>query len=109
MAKVWPEEVYQRVSVLDLILVSFLSLENSTKQVDFEILLKRCFDLFPEKFCFSQLELPDARKIDRPLRSLRRMKLVSGNPKESFVLTKKGRKKALEAMSFLRQRKLRLS
>lgn len=109
MQKSWPEEIYQKAKITDLILISLYALENSDKKITFERLLKECFNLFPQKFSFSKHpSWPDARKLDRPLRALRKKKLILGNPKESFSLTKEGRKEALEAMNLLKQRKLKL-
>lgn len=109
MKNLWPEEIYRRVNIGDLILISFYNLENSRKKIDFELILKECFRLFPNKFNLSKYpQWPDARKLDRPLRSLRDRKLISGNPKEFFSLTNAGKKTALGAMDFLRQKKLKL-
>lgn len=107
MNKHWPKEVYLKVSILDLILVALFSLGSNTKN-SFEVILKKCFDLFPEKFSFSELKFPDARKIDRPLRTLRNQRLIKGDPQELYSLTSKGRKKSLESMNLLRQKKLKL-
>lgn len=104
MARSWPKEIYIGRSVRDLILVSFYVLDK--KEVGFEALLKNCFSLFPAKFSFESLEWPDARKLGRPLRALRREGFVKGD--EVFSLTKKGERKASETLSFLRQKKLEL-
>ena len=106
MKNVWPEEVYQKVSILDLILVAVFSLGKTENS--FEVILKQCFDFFPRKFSFLKLDLPDSRKIDRPLRTLRNQKLIRGNPQDEYCLTPKGKKKAMEAMNLLRQKKLKL-
>ena len=106
--KKWPEEIYQRVSIPDLILVSLLSLEASGKKISFEELLKQCLDLFPRRFSFSKMKWPDARKIDRPLRMLRVQNLIGNGSETVLVLTNKGKKKALGAMNLLRQKKLKL-
>jgi len=109
MKKIFPEEIYQKMKICDLILVAFYNLEAVKKKVTFERLLKECFDLFPKKFNFSKYpKWPDARKLDRPLRTLRQKRIIFGNPKENFSLTKKGKKMALEVMSFLKQKKLKL-
>lgn len=121
MKKAWVEAIYQSIKIPDLILVALynlsfsnndsqlLSLDNSKKEITFERLLKECFELFPQKFKFLEFNhWPDARKIDRPLRSLRLQKLISIHPKESFLLTKSGKKIALETMKFLKQKKLEL-
>jgi len=107
MKKSFSEEVYYKISIQDLILVCFRI--NSSEKISFEKLLKQCFKLFPKKFGFQEYsKWPDARKLDRPLRTLRKRKLIAGNPQKSFYLTKNGRKKALEAINFLRQKKLKL-
>jgi len=104
-----PEEIYQRMNIFDLILVSLHSLNAFEKKVEFEQILEKCFKSFPERFGFLKYpEWPDARKLDRPLRSLRRKRLISGNPKEKYSLTKSGQKQAQEVMNLLRQKKLKL-
>jgi len=109
MKKVWPQELYQRLNICDLILISLRALENSGKKITFERLLKECFDLFPKKFNFLEYpKLPDARKLDRPLRTLRKQKMILGNPKEEFLTTEIGKSRALGIMNLLRQKKLKL-
>ena len=103
------EEIYQKMRICDLILVSLYSLQDAKKGTTFERLLNKCFKLFPQKFNLSKYSnWPDARKLDRPLRTLRRKKMVLGNPKEKFLLTKTGKAEALEIMNLLRQKKLKL-
>lgn len=107
--KSWPEETYLDAKIQDLILVSFYNLEKSKRKISFERLIKECFSLFPCKFNFSDYsQWPDARKLDRSLRSLRQRRLISGNPEKCYSLTKAGRRKVLETINSLRQRKLRL-
>ena len=110
MKKSWPEEIYQKISICDLILISFYSLDNNIdKEISFEELLKQCFNLFPKKISFSNYsKWPDSRKLDRPLRTIRRKKMISGDFKKGFTLTQAGRKKSLNAMKFLGQKKLKL-
>lgn len=109
MRKSWPEEIYQKVSINDLVLISLDRFKDPGERVLFDDLLKECFNLFPQKFNFPKNpKWPDARKLGRPIRGLRKKKLVVGNPKQGFSLTKIGRKKGLEAMNFLRQKKLKL-
>jgi hypothetical protein len=49
---------------------------------------------------------PDSRKLDRPLRALRNEKLIIGDPKTYFILTKLGEEKATFISKSLRQGKL---
>jgi hypothetical protein len=106
--KDWPEEVYKKESVNDLILISFFYLENSGQKIIFEELLGKCFDFFPKKFNFlKHLGWPDSRKLDRPLRILRERGMIK-NERNVFSLTKKGRKRAMEIMNVFRQKKLNL-
>ena len=110
MKKSWPEEVYQKISVCDLILISFHGLDNNIdKKVSFEKLLKQFFSLFPGKISFlNYSKWPDSRKLDRPLRTLRRRKMISGNLKNGLALTHAGRKKSLYIIKLLGQKKLKL-
>ncbi|XOB46302.1 MAG: hypothetical protein ACKKMV_02530 [Candidatus Nealsonbacteria bacterium] len=101
------EELYKKVSINDLILFGILSIADSNKKCSFEILVHKCFTLFPRVFFLSKYpKWPDTRKLDRPLRALRNGKMITGNPKTFFILTKKGRKRALEVANVFRQKKL---
>jgi len=101
------EELYKRESINNLIIFSIYSLTKNGKDCTFENLVKRCFSLFPRTFSFSQFsKWPDARKLDRPLRTLRNKKLITGDPKTSFSLTQRGRQIALEIAKNFTQRKL---
>jgi len=103
----WPQEVYQKVKISDLILVSLYSLQK--EKVGFEELAAQCFNAFPKKFeLLSFPRWPDTRKLDRPLRSLRLKKMIIGGAGETTSLTSKGRKRAFDLMSLLRQRKLEI-
>lgn len=107
--KSFDEEIYRRISINDLILFSVYSLLDKENKCTFEGLVKECFALFPKSFSFSKFpEWPDSRKLDRPLRSLRKKKLISGGPKTFFSLTKTGKKTAGEIAKVFRQRKLKL-
>jgi len=84
-------------------------LYSSGKRSSFEELVKECFSRFPERFSFSKIKKwPDSRKLDSSLRKLRKRKLITGNPKTIFSLTKLGRKTAEEVAKTFRQRKLKL-
>jgi hypothetical protein len=49
---------------------------------------------------------PDSRKLDRPLRALRKDRLIIGDPKTYFILTKLGEERAAIVSKSLRQGKL---
>ncbi len=104
MRKKFDEELYKRVSINDLILFSIYSLGD---KCFFEELMKECFASFPKVFSFSRnTKWPDARKLDRPLRSLRDKRLITGDPQTYFSLTKFGKKLAEDISKTFRQRKL---
>ena len=108
MEKDWPGQTCKNVSINDLILVSLFRLETLNHKPSFEKLFKQCFDTFPSKFSLKNYpDLPDSRKLDRALRSLRAIKMIKGSPKEFFSLTAAGRKKASQTMNLFRQKKLR--
>jgi len=101
------EELYKSKPINSLILYSIYSVIENKEKCTFERLVKECFALFPKAFIFSRyFQFPDSRKLDRPLRSLRRKKLILGNPKTAFSLTKSGKKLAEEIVKAFRQRKL---
>jgi len=77
------------------------------KRLKFEDLANKCFNDFPQVFCLKGYpELIDTRKLDRPLRSLRKDGLIKGSPDSFFSLTEKGRKLGEELSKVIYQRKL---
>ena len=98
---------YKKTSINDLILFGINSVTLDRRECTFERLIKECFDLFPKVFGFSEYpQWPDSRKLDRPLRTLRKRKLIIGDPTVAFSLTKQGRKRVAEITKILRQGKL---
>jgi len=94
-------------SVNDLILCCIYSVVLNNEKCSFERLVKECFTLFPDTLKFERYPIwPDSRKLDRPLRTLRNEKLVVGDPRTYFALTKAGEKRAEEIAKALRQGKL---
>jgi hypothetical protein len=101
------EGVYRRLGINQLILFGIHSVTSKEKKCTFEKLIKECFTSFPKAFCFSDYpQWPDSRKLDRPLRTLRRRKLIKGDPKTSFSLTFLGEKTVKDVVRFLAQKKL---
>ena len=93
--------------VNDLILFCVHSVAANNEQCSFDRLIKECFTLFPETLRFERYPIwPDSRKLDRPLRALRNEKLIIGDPKTYFMLTKTGEEKANIISKALRQGKL---
>lgn len=108
MPKTFDEGLYKNKSINDLILFGIYSLSEKKEKCTFEKLVKECLTLFPKTFSFSKYpKWPDSRKLDRSLRTLRKRKLITGNPKTSFSLTKSGKKLAEEINKTFRQKKLR--
>ncbi|MFH1968326.1 MAG: hypothetical protein ABIJ84_02990 [bacterium] len=94
-------------SVNELILFCIHSVVLSNEKCSFERLIKECFTLFPDTLKFERYPIwPDSRKLDRPLRTLRIEKLIIGDPKTYFMLTKAGEKRVAEIEKALRQGKL---
>ncbi len=107
--QIFEEEIYKKAGINDLIIFSIYSLAGKKDKCTFEKLLKECFSQFPKIFCFVGLsQWPDSRKLDRPLRTLRFKKLISGTPQKFFSLTKAGEKIAKEISKTFNQRKLRI-
>jgi len=105
--KSFDEDLYKKIKISDLILFSINSVIEKNEKCTFERLIKECFTLFPKSFCFSKyFQWPDSLKLDRQLRALRKRKLITGNPKTTFSLTKFGKKIAIETAKNFRQRKL---
>lgn len=109
MKKSFNKELGKNLGINELILLGIYSIVNNGEKCTFEKLVKESFNLFPETLCFSQYpEWPDSRKLDRPLRTLRKRKLITGNPKTYFSLTKLGKKMAIEILKTFRQKKLKI-
>lgn len=101
------QELYSRVSINDLIVFAMHSIKNKQKECNFEDLVNECFNFFPKTFAFFKYpDWPDSRKLDRPLRNLRKKGLIKGGPQVHFSLTQKGIKKSLEIVKAFRQIKL---
>jgi len=123
MKKAFDQALYKKARITDLILFGINSVieseEDKSSSSPFAIarenkekctlerLIKECFTSFHQAFCFSKYpQWPDFLKLDRQLRTLRKRKLITGNPKASFFLTKLGKKIALKTAKSFRQRKL---
>ncbi len=107
MQKAFDEQLYKRVSINNLILFGIYLVAVNNRKCSFQALVKKCFNLFPKTFALSgNSKWPDTRKLDRPLRTLRDKKLISGDPQATFSLTKKGKKIALGIAKIFMQRKL---
>ena len=101
------QETSQNFLVNDLILFCIHSVVINSEQCSFDRLIKECFTFFPETLRFPRYPIwPDARKLDRPLRQLRKEKSIIGDPKTYFLLTKNGEIKAAQVAKALRQGKL---
>jgi len=99
--------LYQKSAICDLIIFGIYSVLENKGECTFERLTKECFSLFSKAFSFSKYsQWPDARKLDRPLRDLRKKKLIVGDPATSFSLTKTGKKLAEEIGKRFRQKEL---
>jgi hypothetical protein len=107
MKKPFDKELYKDLGINELILLGIYLIVNNGEKCTLERLIKESFNLFPAAFCFSNNpEWPDSRKLDRPLRTLRKRKLITGNPQTYFYLTKLGKKIAIETAKTFRQTKL---
>lgn len=96
-----------QTSIPELILFSIYSVASRGESCDFERLIKECFTNFPKGFGFLKYpQWPDARKLDRALRDLRVKKLIKGDPKTVFSLTKNGEKTAEEIAKIIKQERL---
>jgi len=91
----------------DLILFCLFKITENKEQATIERLTAECFTLFPDNFNLKGYsKWPDSRKLDRAMRSLRKNKLINGDPKALFTLTQKGKKEVENMLKELRQKKL---
>jgi len=96
------------IPVNKLILFNIWLINEKKEKCFFQRLVKECFDSFPESFSLDPYNLPDSRKLDRPLRSLKSEKMIKMNSSNEFSLTKKGLIQAREIGKVLRQEKLKI-
>jgi len=107
--KFFDEELYKKSPITNLIIFCIYSITARKEKCTFEKLVQECFSLFPKFFAFSHLsKWPDSRKLDRPLRALRKKKFIKGAPQTFFSLTKAGKRLAEEISKTLGQRKLQI-
>ncbi len=102
---------YEKVPINKLILLGIYLLDNKNKgsnqKCKFETLVSECFTLFPKVFALSRYpKWPDTRKLDRPLRALRKRKLIRGDSKTFFVLTRQGNREIKKIAKTFRQKRL---
>jgi len=101
------KEIYRKISISNLIIFSIYSIYEKKGKCSFSDLVEECFASFPEKFFLAGIKKwPDSRKFDRPLRHLRRKKLIISSPNGDFKLTKTGEKIAKETARIFRQERL---
>jgi len=100
-------EFLEKRTLHELILFCLFNIEDRKQAPTVERLVAECFTLFPKPFAMKGYpKWPDSRKLDRTLRSLRRKKLIKGDPKASFTLTEHGKKEVGEMLKEFRQKKL---
>jgi len=94
-------------SIKQIILFTLYSLQKEHKNCSFSRLVRECFNNFPQVFALEEYrQWPDTRKLDRPLRDLRKRKLIKGNPQTYFSLTVSGKKLAQTISKSFCQQKL---
>ncbi len=100
--KVKPQ-IYGRLNLHELILVSIYLVAISKETCTFERLVAECFNNFPKAFSFKRYpKWPDATKFDRPLRTLREKGLITGSPRDAFALNQYGERKAKSLLGILK-------
>jgi len=100
-------DVYMKVAISDLILVSIYLVELKNETCTFERLVAECFNNFPRVFSFKRYpNWPDALKFDRPLRTLREKGYIGGSPKDKFSLNRYGERRAINIIKKLKQGKI---
>lgn len=99
----------KKISINNMILFSIYSAMGRSRKCAFEKIVKECFLLFPEVFGFQSIKKwPDSRKLDRPLRDLKKRKLIEGDCQKGFFLTKSGKESAEGTAKVLGQRSLQI-
>ncbi len=97
-----------KISIDNLIIFSIFLINEKKESCSFERITKECFDFFPKVFSLENYSWPDTRKLDRPLRFLKKSGIIKENHDKNFTLTPKGLKTAKEIKDLLRQEKLKI-
>ena len=101
--------MFRQNSINQLILFTIYTLQKEGKECSFAKLVEECFRNFPQNFALKyHSQWPDTRKLDRPLRDLRKKKLIKKNSEKGFSLTLSGKKIAQTIAKTFRQQRLNL-
>jgi len=105
--KPFEEQLYLSISINKLIIIGLYFVLLKKKECFFKDLVEKCFQLFPKTFRFDgHPEWPDTKKLDRPLRALRRQGLLTGGSKTKLSLTPRGKRLAINLSKAFTQKKL---
>lgn len=105
--KPFDEQQYISISINKLIILGLSFVLTKKKECNFKDLVEKCFQLFPKTFQFDDhTEWPDTKKLDRPIRALRRQGFLMGDSKTKLTLTSKGKKIANSLSEAFTQKKL---
>ena len=97
------KRIESKISINNLIL---LAIKKENNNCNFEKILEIIFKMSPQSISFKKNKWPDSRKIDRPLRSLKKEMLIKENLESIYSLTKKGEKEITEINKSFYQIKL---
>lgn len=110
--KKYEKNLYTKLNMADLILVSIFLIQKNKEICTFERLVAECFNNFPKTFGFQRYpHWPDSEKLGRPLRTFREKGLTIGgvggkySPGE-IILTSLGERKAKQIKLILSGKKL---
>lgn len=105
--KPFDEQLYISISINKLIILGLYFVLLKRKKCDFKDLVEKCFKLFPKTFQFdNHPEWPDTKKLDRPIRTLRRQGFLMGDSKTKLSLTPRGKRLAISLSKAFTQKKL---
>ena len=90
-ANTFQPEVYSQISLSDLLTYCVYLLESEKRKANFEDIVAKCFELFPERFSLTGYpQWPDSSRVNKVWLRCRTDKYIKGSVKAGFTVTPKG-------------------
>lgn len=98
------ERIYTSVSLTKLTIFAISKIVENGEECAYERVVKECFTLFPHRFSFQRYpEWPDGTRVKIEILRCRDKGWVTGNEKNGFQITEKGKREAQEVLANLQK------